>query len=78
MQGLLFIFLALCLVAALAKIKGKNQHETLGVLLLDAITFPKVVPHPKLNVLVMVTNKAQIGEFCIRMCIQALVDAGRL
>jgi len=46
-----------------AKIKGKNEFESLGVVLLDAITFPKVVPHPKLNVLVMVCNKGEIGNY---------------
>lgn len=41
------------------RIKGKSDHETLGVLLLDAITFPKVVPHP-LHAVVVLVKKQQL------------------
>ena len=43
-------FAWLCVAAAIGKSapdrRVKNDFETTGVLLLDAITFPKVVPHP--------------------------------
>lgn len=52
---IIFLFSALAVSVTLGLIKGKNQHETLGVLLLDAITFPKVVPHATNAVVVLVS-----------------------
>ena len=43
--------------------KGKHSQETYGVVLLDSITFPKIVPSPNNVVLVLVTNKAYIGDY---------------
>lgn len=45
------------------KVKVKNDYESLGVVYLDAITFPKVVPHEKRAVLVLVFNKASVGDY---------------
>jgi hypothetical protein len=56
MQRLCFlcIYAAICVALAVGALNNKNDKdrrvkndfETTGVLLLDAITFPKVVPHP--------------------------------
>jgi hypothetical protein len=37
--------------------------ESMGVVLLDSITFPKVVPSTKYAVVVIVCNKREIGEY---------------
>lgn len=53
--------LVLCIATVFAAIKGKNEFESFGVVLLDSITFHKVVPNPNYAVVVIVVNKAEIG-----------------
>lgn len=45
-----------------SKVKVKNDYESLGVVYLDAITFPKIVPHETKAVLVMVFSKTSVGD----------------
>jgi hypothetical protein len=63
----LAIFVALLCVSisniCAEKVKYKNEHETRGVVLLDAITFHKVVPSPSHAVLVLVCNKYEMGQY---------------
>lgn len=42
---------------------SRNEYETLGVLLLDSITFPKIVPNSNVNVVVCIINKGDIGNY---------------
>lgn len=46
-------FALLCLCFGLP---GKSEHESYGVVLLDAITFPKIVPLKNLATVVLVTQ----------------------
>lgn len=65
------ILLLLCIVLAILsivdaqrnKIKYRNEFETESVVLLDSFTFPKIVPNPNHAVVVLVTNKREIGEY---------------
>ena len=41
----------------------KSEHEAKGVVLLDAFTFPKLVPSESFDLVVLVCNKAQIGDY---------------
>eukprot|EP01041_Mallomonas_annulata_P006391 gene6391-12929_t len=43
------------------KLKGRNDYETTGVLLLDSITFPKLIPNDKYNMIVGFFLKSDIG-----------------
>jgi protein disulfide-isomerase A6 len=49
--------------AAAWSLKLKSPEETKGILLLDAITFPKLVPSKTHYVVVQVTNKHTIGDY---------------
>jgi hypothetical protein len=42
---------------------GKNEMETYGILLLDGITFDKVVPSPQNTVVLLVYNKREVGDY---------------
>jgi hypothetical protein len=52
---------ALVVVSALTK--GKDPAEKTSVLLLDASTFPKVIPHHNLSTLVMIAPRADEGDY---------------
>ena len=45
-----------------AKLKWKNENEANGILLLDSVTFPKIVPNEKYSVFVGFFKKASIGK----------------
>jgi hypothetical protein len=63
MLSKLSILLSLLLVYIVtSKVKVKNDYESLGVVYLDAITFPKIVPHETKAVLVMVFSKTSVGD----------------
>ena len=62
LSKLSMIVLLSLLYFAMCKVKVKNDYESLGVVYLDAITFPKIVPHETKAVLVMVFNKANVGD----------------
>ena len=57
------ILFSLLLYFVNCAVKVKNDYESLGVVYLDAITFPKVVPHEKRAVLVLVFSKATAGTY---------------
>jgi len=64
MISIIKIFLlSLFLYYVNCKVKVKNDYESLGVVYLDAITFPKVVPHENRAVLILVFNKASVGDY---------------
>jgi hypothetical protein len=56
------LLLALLAVVAVSALPLKDEFETKGVVLLDSITFPKVVPS-KVATVVLVANKAEIGDY---------------
>jgi len=56
------LFLLLIFVTE-SKLKGKNEKEEIGVALLDAVTFPKIVPHQTLSVLLLVHNSVSDGDY---------------
>lgn len=41
---------------------GKSPHEGRGIVLLDSFTYPKILPNEQVNVLVLFTNKLEIGQ----------------
>lgn len=41
----------------------KDENERKAVLLVDAITFPKIVPNPTRDVIVLVSQKSQLGDY---------------
>lgn len=45
-----------------AKLKWKNENEANGILLLDSVSFPKIVPSEKYSVFVGFFQKATIGK----------------
>lgn len=66
MYNSLLLIISLLLVAfsafnAQIPLKDKNEHK--GVLLLDSLTFPKIVPSEKHDVVVLICNKAKIGDY---------------
>lgn len=48
---------------AASQIPFKSQGELKGVVLLDAVTFPILVPSEKYSVVLLIANKAQIGDY---------------
>eukprot|EP00981_Chlorochromonas_danica_P005813 scaffold1192_cov179-Ochromonas_danica.AAC.8 len=68
MSSLLLILLFLILTSipscsSAAPIPFKSSHESKGVVLLDAITFPKIIPPMNCDLMVLVVQKAQIGDY---------------
>ena len=57
-----FIVLTSLLIHPSVAIKGKDPLEVPGVVLLDSITFPKLIPNSDFCTLVLFANKALIGE----------------
>ena len=45
------------------RLKGKNDKEQIGVVLLDAVTFPKVVPQASKSVMVLISAGASDGDY---------------
>ena len=45
------------------RFKGKNDKEKIGVVLLDAVTFPKVVPQASKSVMVLISAGASDGDY---------------
>ena len=60
----LVLFLALFLVGCVhaAVVKRKDDYKTYGTILLDSMTFPKIVPNDRNHVLTMVLNKGGVGQ----------------
>jgi hypothetical protein len=63
LQLALFGAVALLVCVCEAKVKGVENLESRGMLMLDGVTFSKVVPSKDVAVLVQVTNKQQIYEY---------------
>lgn len=51
------------LVCCSAGTPYKDENEKKAVLLLDSITFPKIVPNPNRDVIVLVSQKNQLGDY---------------
>jgi len=66
MDSITVAALALCLLLLIfvteAKLKWKNENEANGILLLDSVTFPKIVPNDKYSIFVGFFKKASIGS----------------
>lgn len=58
-----FALLVAFLVGCSAATPYKDENERKAVLLLDAITFPKIVPNPNRDVIVLVSQKNQLGDY---------------
>jgi len=61
--------------------KGRDEKESLGVVLLDGITFHKVVPSPTLSVLVLVSHAGSFGDYgtdSIRADFMSFAEKGEL
>jgi len=56
------LVLSVVWLQAANSLKGKSPDEAPGVVLLDSITFPKVVPSCTANVMVLFLDKRQIGQ----------------
>lgn len=63
LRALWLLLYAFFSVVALAKLKGKHEKEQVGVVLLDGVTFPKVIPHATLSTLVLVHSAAGDGDY---------------
>lgn len=62
----LFIILLLCLSflgLGLGRIKGRSDKEQIGVVLLDAVTFSKVVPQSSRSVLLLISTAGSDGDY---------------
>ena len=59
----LIVLLVSLLSFACGKLKGKSEYESLGVVLLDAVTYPKVVPHATKSVLILLSNIEEHGQY---------------
>lgn len=59
---IVWIFLALS-IYTLNGISHKSSEEAKGVLLLDSITFPKLVPNMERDVVILVCKKGSIGDY---------------
>lgn len=62
------LFICCLLVVAVhlltaAPIPLKDKEELKGVVLLDSITYPVLVPSDKYSVVLLIANKAQIGDY---------------
>mmetsp|Transcript_53580 Transcript_53580/g.105665 ORF Transcript_53580/g.105665 Transcript_53580/m.105665 type:complete len:268 (+) Transcript_53580:61-864(+) len=63
MNTLLFIAAVLCCICAFTSEAAVKEMEKKSVLLLDGITFPKIVPNPNRDVIVLVSLKSQFGDY---------------
>ncbi len=59
---LYFFLLTIVWSQAVNSLKGKSPDEAPGVVLLDSITFDKVVPSCTSNVMILFLDKRQIGQ----------------
>lgn len=61
------LFFALCLFCllclGLGRLKGKSDKEQIGVVLLDAVTFSKVVPQSSRSVLLLISTAGSDGDY---------------
>lgn len=55
--------LALAMAVMTGAIPHKSSHETKGVLLVDAITMPKLIPSSNCDTLLLIAQKSQIGDY---------------
>ena len=60
------IYLVACILLSLTikttlGLKGKNDLEAYGVVLLDSITFPKIIPSSNHHTFVLFVDKGKIG-----------------
>lgn len=66
---MLSAFLGCCLLLAAvnlfaaAPVPLKDKEELKGVVLLDSITYPILIPSEKYSVVLLVANKAQVGDY---------------
>jgi hypothetical protein len=61
--SLLTMKLAWVFLSRVQALPYKSQHETKGVLLVDGITFPKLIPSLQFVTLILVVQKKQIGDY---------------
>lgn len=57
-----FLFL-LCVFICHAKLRLKDENELHGISLLDSITFPQLVPHPHMTIVLLLFNVNSKGEY---------------
>lgn len=62
MRSAFIFFFCFYLLNVIFALKGKSPDEAPGVVLLDAITFPKVVPNANAHVFVLFLDKGDIGQ----------------
>lgn len=60
---LIAIAFMLCISDIVCKLKGKNEKEHIGVALLDAVTFSKIVPQNSKSVLLLIHNSKTDGDY---------------
>ena len=59
-----FIITVFCVILYIGLTHGSSKSdEKRSVLLLDAMTFPKIVPNPNRDVVVLVSLKSQFGDY---------------
>jgi hypothetical protein len=61
--ALLFCVIILGKVEGNPTLKFRNPYESHGVLLVDYITFPHIIPHTTSSVLLMIWNEAKKGDY---------------
>ena len=59
---IIFAIIVTCVSQCNAILKGKNEHETYGVVLLDSITFPKLIPSNEYSAIVIFCDKREVGK----------------
>lgn len=61
---LIITIITLCKLFSIdAAIPFKSEHESKGVLLLDGITYSKIVPNVERDVVILICNKGDIGQY---------------
>lgn len=63
MQILKTLFFLAVLAINVFALPLKSEFETKGVVLLDSITFRKIIPNDNFDVVVLLCNKRQIGDY---------------
>lgn len=61
-RALVVLLLAICGIKGAVPTTRRDEYRTFGTVLLDSLTFPKIVPSERNWVLTMVSNKGGIGQ----------------
>jgi hypothetical protein len=56
------ILILLTILQSCIAIKGKDANEVFGVVMLDSITFPKIIPSTTHDTVVLFADKAKVGS----------------